>query len=136
MDFCCSHSGDSPVEFEPDCYSWCHIAVHKHGGNDFHDALQEATDKFAYCLAHGINATSPTGMACNAGTNFTQPDASATITSTSQRGMDATEAATALAGESSGTSGNGAVPAVQTGNAKAAGFVGVLLAAGAFGAGL
>ena len=133
MSFCCSRSGDHPVEFEPDCYSWCHVSVNMHGANDFHDALQEATDKFAYCLSHGANASTPTGMVCNEGTNFTQPDASATITSTSSRGMDATEAATA---GSSGTSGNVAVPAVQTGNAKAAGFVGLLLAAAAFGAGL
>ena len=132
MELCCDRNGGNPVEFEPDCYSWCHVRVDTSAATDFHAALQMSTDSLGYCLSHGANATTPTGMVCNEGTNFTQPDASATITSTSSRGMASSEATSRLGGSSTSDSGSGG--AVQSGSAKAAGLVGgLLLAAGAIG---
>lgn len=132
MELCCNQNGGNPVEFEPDCYSWCHVSVNMTADIEFQEALQMSTDSFGYCLSHGENANTPTGMVCNEGTNFTQPDASATITSTSSRGMPSIEATSSLGGSSTSDSGSGG--AVQSGNAKAAGLVGgLLLAAGAFG---
>lgn len=66
-------------------------------------------------------------MVCNRGTNLTQPEASVTATSTASGGIQATEAASGAG--ASGTSGNGAAPATHTGIAKAAGLLGILLAA-------
>lgn len=108
-----------------------------HHQQTFQLALQTATDKFAWCLSHGANASAPLGMVCNRGTNYTEPDAQATVTSTSSRGMTGTEAAANVKSGSGVVSGNGAAGPVQTGNVKAVGLVGgLLLVAGAFGAAL
>lgn len=142
MGHCCKQAVSGDVAFTPDCYSWCRIDVNASGDTDFLDALQSATDNFGYCLSHGENATSPIGMVCNQGTNLTQPQASATITSTSVRGMPSDMATSSIGtsatsgGDTTETTGNGAAAPTQTGSAKAAGFLGVLLAAGAIGGAL
>lgn len=137
-EICCSESGQHSVEFEPTCYSWCNVNIDVSNDRPILPALQAAADKFGYCLSHGENASTPTGMVCSDGNNITQPDDSATVTSTSSRGMHSTQVASSIgSGSASITSENLAVAAMETGSVKTTGLIGgLLLAAGVFGGGV
>lgn len=134
MHYCCEQSGSGDLTFEPDCYVWCDVDIPIDGDTEVQDALQIVTDQFGRCLSNGVNASTPTGMVCNDQTNYTQPRAAATITSTSSRGMRSSEATSTV--PFSESSDNWAAAATQTGQAKTVGFLGILFAAGAIGGAL
>lgn len=79
MDVCCSESskGTSPVNFYPDCYSWCNVDLPPFNGLD--PSIQ-ALQKLSRCLAKGQSPGYFKEMMCLNGT-AEEPGASTSIQS-------------------------------------------------------
>lgn len=60
METCCAEVGNSTVNFQPDCYSWCNLEV----SSDDRDEFDKLRKTFASCLHNGENSRPTPGRLC------------------------------------------------------------------------